>query len=66
MQLTPAGFPEGISGIAEEIDGAIQHAPQPGRQSIGVSLLITWLRYIALRHISVGLNASLSQLFFVR
>jgi len=31
-QGTPAGFPSGIPGIAAEIDGAIQHAPQFGRQ----------------------------------
>lgn len=30
----PAGFPCGSPGIGEEIDGAIQQAPQPGRQSI--------------------------------
>ncbi|AVM44225.1 MAG TPA: hypothetical protein DFL85_05430 [Lentisphaeria bacterium] len=29
---TPAGFPSGIPGIGDEIDGAMQHAPQPGRQ----------------------------------
>jgi hypothetical protein len=34
----PAGFPEGISGMAEEIDGAMQHAPQPCRQSMDISL----------------------------
>jgi hypothetical protein len=31
---TPAGFPPGIPGIDEESDGAIQHAPQPARQSM--------------------------------
>jgi hypothetical protein len=31
-QRTPAGLPAGIPGIALEIDGAMQHAPQPGRQ----------------------------------
>ncbi len=29
-QRKPAGFPAGIPGIDEEIDGAMQHAPQPG------------------------------------
>lgn len=29
----PAGLPCGMPGIGEEIDGAIQQAPQPGRQS---------------------------------
>lgn len=33
-QRTPAGFPSGIPGMAEEIDGAMQQAPQPGRQVI--------------------------------
>ena len=33
MQRTPAGFPSGIPGIGEEIDGAMQHAPHNGRQS---------------------------------
>ena len=28
---TPAGLPFGIPGIADDIDGAMQHAPQPGR-----------------------------------
>jgi hypothetical protein len=31
---TPAGLPSGIPGIADEIDGAMQHAPQPTRHSI--------------------------------
>ena len=29
----PAGLPLGIPGIGEEIDGAMQHAPQPGRHA---------------------------------
>ena len=29
---TPAGLPFGMPGIGDEMDGAIQHAPQPGRQ----------------------------------
>jgi hypothetical protein len=31
MQRSPAFFPMGISGIDEEIDGAMQQAPQFGR-----------------------------------
>ena len=27
-QRTPAGFPRGIPGMADEMDGAMQHAPQ--------------------------------------
>jgi len=34
MHFTPAGLPEGIPGIGEEIDIAMQQAPQLGRQSI--------------------------------
>jgi hypothetical protein len=30
----PAGFPCGMPGIGEVIDGAMQHAPQPERHSI--------------------------------
>jgi len=32
-QRTPAGLPSGIPGIGDEIEGAIQHAPHPARQS---------------------------------
>ncbi len=31
-QRTPAGLPLGIPGMGDEIDGAIQQAPQPRRQ----------------------------------
>jgi hypothetical protein len=31
---TPAGFGPAMPGITEEMEGAIQHAPQPARQSI--------------------------------
>ena len=34
MQATPAGFPLGIPGIGELIEGAIQQAPQLLRHSI--------------------------------
>lgn len=37
---TPAGLPFGIPGIADEMEGAIQQAPQLGRQSIE---LLFWL-----------------------
>jgi hypothetical protein len=30
----PAGLPLGMPGIGEVIDGAMQHAPQPGRHSM--------------------------------
>jgi hypothetical protein len=33
-QRTPAGLPCGIPGMAEEIEGATQQAPQPERQFI--------------------------------
>jgi hypothetical protein len=32
MQRTPAGLPFGMPGIGDEIEGAVQQAPQPGRQ----------------------------------
>lgn len=32
MQRTPAGLPCGMPGMADEIDGAVQQAPQSGRQ----------------------------------
>lgn len=31
MHLTPAGFPPGMPGMFEEIEGAIQQAAQRGR-----------------------------------
>lgn len=33
----PAGLPYGMPGMGEAIEGAMQQAPQPGRQSIGNS-----------------------------
>lgn len=33
-QRAPAGLPFGMPGIGEEIDGAMQQAPQPARHSI--------------------------------
>jgi hypothetical protein len=37
MHLLPAGFPSGIPGMGDDIDGAMQHAPHPGLHSIIVS-----------------------------
>lgn len=34
---TPAGFPLGMPGMGELIEGAMQHAAQPTRHSIGSS-----------------------------
>ena len=36
MQGTPAGFPSGIPGMGELMDGAIQHAPLCFLQSIEI------------------------------
>jgi hypothetical protein len=33
-QRTPAGFPCGMPGIGDEIEGAMQHAPHSERQSM--------------------------------
>jgi hypothetical protein len=38
-QRTPAGLPWGMPGMGEEIDRAMQQAPQPGRQSMRVIVL---------------------------
>lgn len=37
-QRTPAGLPFGIPGIGDEIEGAMQHAPQPTRHSTANTL----------------------------
>jgi hypothetical protein len=42
MHGIPAGFPFGIPGIGDEIDGAIQQAAHPGLQFIGY-LQIVWV-----------------------
>ena len=34
-QGMPAGLPWGMPGMGDAIEGAMQQAPQPGRQSIG-------------------------------
>jgi len=36
-QRSPAFFPCGMPGMGEVIEGAIQHAPQSGRQFIGMT-----------------------------
>ena len=36
-QRMPAGLPCGIPGMAELMEGAMQQAPQPGRQFIDIS-----------------------------
>ncbi len=43
-QRIPAGLPSGIPGIGDEMDIAIQHAPQPARHSIRFSLAYFRLR----------------------
>jgi hypothetical protein len=37
---SPAGFPCGSAGGDGEIDGAMQHAPQPDRHAIGIVLAL--------------------------
>jgi len=37
MQRTPAGLPNGMPGIGDEIEGAVQQAPQAGRQSMALN-----------------------------
>ena len=43
MQRTPAGLPLGIPGMGEEIEGAMQQAPQPTRQSIVFTPSLRWV-----------------------
>jgi hypothetical protein len=38
MHLVPEGLPAGIPGIAEVMEGAMQQAPQPDLQIIGLLL----------------------------
>lgn len=40
MQRTPAGLPCGMPGIGLEMEGAMQHAPQSGRQFMGGKALV--------------------------
>lgn len=51
MQGVLAGLPSGIPGIGLEIDGAVQHAPQSGRQSIIHSLFIAEMHLITFSQI---------------
>ncbi|MDP3032566.1 MAG: hypothetical protein Q8N33_10870 [Rhodocyclaceae bacterium] len=45
-QRTPAGLPCSMPGIGEVIDGAVQHAPQSGRQSMdGDAICVIGSRY---------------------
>jgi hypothetical protein len=37
-QRTPAGLPAGMPGIGELMEGAMQQAPQPGRQFMGFAI----------------------------
>ena len=39
-QEIPAGFPRGMPGIGDDIEGAIQHAPHCGRHSISALRII--------------------------
>lgn len=47
-QRMPAGLPCGIPGIGEEIEGAMQHAPQPERHSIVINRLHAWVIHCAI------------------
>ncbi|MFP1828075.1 hypothetical protein ACLEDJ_02025 [Lonsdalea quercina] len=40
MQGVLAGFPSGMPGSGLDIEGAMQQAPQPGRQSIKMFLWV--------------------------
>jgi hypothetical protein len=41
MHASPAGLPSGIPGMGLEMLGAMQQAPQPGRQSIARGSIAT-------------------------
>ena len=45
-QGTPAGLPSGMPGIGLEIDGAMQQAPQPGRQARGAAVVISGIFFV--------------------
>lgn len=49
-QRTPAGLPPGMPGIGVEIEMAMQQAPQPGRQEMG--LFLSWLPDFIENHLS--------------
>ena len=64
-QRTPEGFPWGIPGRAEEMDGAMQHAPHPIRQSIllqflHIMLFFSQLKVLIANRLSNGLPVRLS------
>jgi hypothetical protein len=50
MQRTPAGLLPAMPGIGEEIDGAMQQAPQPGRHFIIPSSVKNRYDQLPLRH----------------
>lgn len=41
-QGMPAGLPYGMPGMGEAIEGAVQQAPQPGRQSMAGVIRARW------------------------
>lgn len=60
---TPATLPSGIPGIGDDIEGAMQHAPQPGRHSI-CALFIRLLSAVDV--ITSPLHKLISSSFFHR
>ncbi len=44
MHLTPAGLPSGIPGKGEEIDRAMQQAPQPERHFITAKVKVSRIK----------------------
>jgi hypothetical protein len=40
IQRTPDGLPPGIPGIGEDMDGAMQHALQPGLHFISLASFV--------------------------
>src|SRR3569832_2516539 len=63
-QRTPAGLPCGMPGIGEEIDGAMQQAPQPARQvnSFGlfIGCMVSNLVFAALNFLVIFYSARFS------
>ena len=47
---TPAGFPSGIPGIGDEIEGAMQQAPHPGRQVVIFFIVLKVSGYAGLKN----------------
>ena len=58
------GLPFGIPGIGEDMDGAMQHAPQPTRQSICISP--SDLRVSVVQFPLSGFGVSLAHLYNYR